>query len=57
MTKRGVMKAAHVPNEQFIDDLKSIMELVPLLCLGQTMRIQATSAEQSTDVETVKISL
>jgi hypothetical protein len=48
------MKVAHVRNEQFIEELKSIMEVLPLLCLGQTMRIQATSAEQATDDESVK---
>src|SRR6476620_11266933 len=54
MTKSRLIKASHVRNEQFIDELKSIMELLPLLCLGQAMRIQATSAEQATDDETVK---
>jgi hypothetical protein len=54
MTKRELINAAHVRNEQFIDEFKSITELLLLLCLGQEMRIQATSGEQTTDEETVK---
>jgi hypothetical protein len=54
MTKSRLIKAAHVRNERFIDELKSIMELLPMLCLGQAMRIQATSAKRATDDETVK---
>jgi hypothetical protein len=54
MTKRELIKAAHVRNEHFIDELKAVMELLFLLCLGQITRIQATSAGQATEDETVK---
>lgn len=52
MTKSGLIKAAHVRNEQFIDELKSIME--PLVLLWQIVRIQATCPQEATDDETVK---
>ena len=52
MTKSGLIKAVHVRNEQFIDELKSIME--PLVLLWQIVRIQATCPQEATDDETVK---
>lgn len=51
MTKRGVIKAAHVRNKHFIGDLKTVIELVPLHCLGQATRIHAASDEATADDE------
>jgi hypothetical protein len=46
MTKREVIKATHVRNEQFVREFKSIIELLPLICSWKAIRIQVLSGEQ-----------
>jgi hypothetical protein len=53
MTKRALIKAAHVRNDEFITELRQIIELVPSLCAWQATRIQAMSDEQSKGAEDV----
>jgi hypothetical protein len=52
MTKRALIKAAHVRNEHFLRELRQIIELVPSLCAWQAIRIQTMSDEQMRDGET-----
>lgn len=54
MTKRGLIKAAHVRNEEFITELRQMIELMPLFCAWQATRIQAVSNEQAKDTEDVR---
>jgi hypothetical protein len=49
MTKLEVIKAAHVRNDQFVREFKSIIELLPLICSWKAIRIQVLSAEQPLD--------
>ena len=49
MTKQELIKAAHVRNEQFISELRLIIELLPSICFWQATRIQAKSCEQGPD--------
>ena len=51
MTKRALIKAAHVRNEQFITNLREIIELVPLLCSWQAIRIQARTDGKIEDAQ------
>jgi hypothetical protein len=53
MTKRALIKAAHVRNERFISEIKSIIELLPPLYLAQATRIQAMSNGYMLDSESL----
>src|SRR5262245_59725918 len=51
MTKLEVIKASHVRNEAFVGALKSIIELVPVMCCLRITRIPPASGEQGEDSE------
>jgi hypothetical protein len=51
MTKRALIKAAHLRNEHFLRELREIIELVPSMCAWQAIRIQTMSDEQMSDGE------
>lgn len=53
MTKRALIKAAHVRNEQFVEELKSVIELMPSLCCAQATRIQAMTDGYMQDSESL----
>src|SRR5688572_11840078 len=53
MTKRALIKAAHVRNERFLSELKQIIELVPSLCAWQAIRIKTIADEQMRDGESL----
>ncbi len=51
MTKRALIKAAHLRNEHFLRELRQIIELLPSLCAWQAIRIHAMSDGQVMDGE------
>jgi hypothetical protein len=54
MTKRALIKAAHVRNEHFLREFRQVVEVLPSLCAWQATRIGAVSHGELRDGEGVK---